>query len=126
MRAASLPRQAEIAPAAARLNLNIASAGADVRQGDMLTITLAGPGADGVRYEYVSEVPAGPEGTLPATLPLELAREYFPAAGERRAYELTAEVRGDDGQVRAAAEPSTIRIAPGADISRLRPELVLR
>lgn len=94
--------------------------------GDLLIVQLTGESAAGVRYESRSEFSLGPDGALPSTVFFDLASDYFPTGGERRAYQLKAEIRRDDQTV-YASQPADIRLAPGSQTSltRLRPILNL-
>ena len=96
-------------------------------QGDRLVLTLSGRAEDGVNYEHVSEVSTGPNGELPDLMFVDLVADYFPAAGERRAYGLSAQVQRGD-QVVYVSDATTLRLAPGSQgsLGQMRPVLQMR
>lgn len=69
-------------------------------------------------------IPQGGSAELEAHF--DLKGDQLPSLTRGQVYTLTAEVRGRDGIVRYSAEPATIRLAPGSNVNRLRPELVLQ
>lgn len=93
---------------------------------DVLLVSLAGE-AEGEALSKTWEVPILLGQGLPGRVFLDLDDRFFPSRMRARAYELKAEVRGANGRVAYASEPTTLRLAPRSQgrVARMRPQLIL-
>lgn len=97
-----------------------------IAEGDVLRVVLesqdGGVDAPGV---IAHESPMSRTQTVEREVGFDLSGTQLPSMTRGRTYRLTAELRDLNGRVRYAAEPATVRLAPGSNLTRLRPELVL-
>ncbi|WP_428151530.1 M56 family metallopeptidase [Brevundimonas sp.] len=94
----------------------------------LLRVTLQGQdGGRGARNITRLEMPIAPGQPLEREVRFPLSDEQLPTLTAGRTYDLTAEIRDADGRVFYAAEPVTVRMAPGSRgrLAGMRPELVL-
>ena len=93
---------------------------------DRLRLTLSSQGED-VRHASSMEMALAPDQPLERQAVFTLKDDQLPSLTRGRAYELTAEVVNAAGGVAYAAEPVTVRLAPGSRgrIADLRPELTV-
>jgi beta-lactamase regulating signal transducer with metallopeptidase domain len=93
---------------------------------DVLLVSLAGE-AEGEVLSKTVEAPILLGQGLPGRVFLDLDERFFPSRMPGRAYELKAEVRGANGRVAYASEPTTLRLAPRSQgrVARMRPQLIL-
>lgn len=93
---------------------------------DVLLVSLAGE-AEGEVLSKTVEAPILLGQGLPGRVFLDLDERFFPSRMPGRAYELKAEVRGTNGRVAYASEPTTLRLAPRSQgrVARMRPQLIL-
>lgn len=94
----------------------------------VLHVTLQSEdGARGARNSTRLELPIVPDQPLEREVRFVLKDEQLPTLVRGQTYDLTAEIRDTDGRVLYAAEPVTVRMAPGSRerLAGMRPELVL-
>lgn len=96
--------------------------------GNLLRVTLESQdGERGARNTMRAEMRIAPDQPLEREVRFSLKDEQLPTLTRGRTYDLTAEIRDADGRVFYAAEPVTVRMAPGSRgrLAEMRPELVL-
>lgn len=95
---------------------------------DRLRLTMSEQdGAEGVRRTSSMEMPLSPDQPVEREAFFTLRNDQLPGLARGRTYELRAEIVGVEGRATYAAEPVTVRLAPGSrgQIAEMRPELVM-
>ena len=99
-----------------------------IGSGDRLRLTLSTEtGPEAVRYATAMEMALTPDQPVARDVVFTLKDDQLPSLTQGRVYALRAAIMTPAGEVSYAADPVTVRLAPGSRgwIADMRPELVL-